>query len=216
MTSTVSILLLDEEPILRRATALMLNNRGGKVTMASSLEEAIALTEKRIYDVAILDVSPDGPGAVEILKRIRERGLVPRRVVVCQDSPMDRREAQEFSEVLPKPYPFEQLLTAVFGPQSRRRPTRSGVFPRVRAGAATQLARPRRAAPPSRVKAAPTTSKPSPAGRVAATRARVRGTSLGTAAGSVVTVEVEAPIARLPATRVKGVRRTARVRRGRV
>ncbi len=127
MTSSVTILLLDDEPLLRRATALILARHGARVTATGTVEEAVALTRKQLYDVAVLDVSPPGPSAASILGKIRAEGLVPRRVVAVSSRPLDRRESDELAQVLPRPYPFESLLRAVFGVGGRPR-TRSGVF----------------------------------------------------------------------------------------
>jgi DNA-binding response OmpR family regulator len=142
----MNILLFDEEPILRKATASMLAARGGKVTTARDLAELFALTSKRIYDVLVIDVAASGPSATSLLDRIRSSGLVPRRVIVCTESALTRIEAGAFTQVLLKPFPFEALIHAVFGAANRRRPTRSGVFARVRLD--VPRSRPRRAAPP--------------------------------------------------------------------
>lgn len=117
---------------MRDATAMLLANRGGQVTKASSLDEAMAQLALRPFDVAIIDLSDNSPRCVEILHRMRERGCVPRRVIVCTTRPVPRVEAVEFTDVLLKPYPFDRLLDAVFGARSFRRPTRSGIFPLVR------------------------------------------------------------------------------------
>ncbi len=127
MTSSVTILLLDDEPLLRRATALILERHGAQVTAAGSADEAVALTREQRYDVAVLDVSAPGPSVTSILDRMRADGLVPRRVVAVSGQPLERREADGIAHVLPRPYPFDSLLAAVFGAGARRR-TRSGVF----------------------------------------------------------------------------------------
>jgi CheY-like chemotaxis protein len=134
MTPTATILLLDDEPMLRRATSVMLANRGGRVSAAATPDEAVALAEARVFDVAIFDLSHGGPSASEVLHRIRAGGLVPRRVIAVTDAPLPRHEAEQFSEVLTKPYPFDRLLRAVFGAQGRRR-TRSGIFASTKAPA---------------------------------------------------------------------------------
>jgi CheY-like chemotaxis protein len=146
MTSRPTILLLDSEPLLRRATAIMLQNRGARVSVAASAEEAIALASERVFDVAILDVPAHGTSPAEILRRIRARGLAPRQVVAITSAPLDPREAAELTLVLRKPYPFDLLLAAVFGPAGRRRPTMSGVFPVARAGQKARPVRTKRAA----------------------------------------------------------------------
>src|SRR5690349_15950854 len=146
MTSALTILLVDEEPILRRATALMLTDRGGKVSAVATLGEAIALTRRQTFDVAVIDVAADGPHPAELIAQLGERGLLPPRVVVCSCGPLDCYEAQPFTAVIPKPYVFEHLVTAVFGPRRGRRPTRSGVFPNAGSSGANRLARVKRTA----------------------------------------------------------------------
>jgi DNA-binding response OmpR family regulator len=147
MTSPVTILLLDEEPMLRRATALLLTNRGATVTAAANAEEAAALAAGRVYDVAVLDLAPGNPGAPAILARIRAQGIVPSRVITLCGGPAEARAAAEVGQVLEKPYAFERLLGAVFGARGRGR-TRSGVFPRAPRASAARLTprRSRRAA----------------------------------------------------------------------
>ncbi len=145
MTSAPTILLVDEEPILLRATALLLTNRGGRVSPAATLAEAVVLASEQDFDVAVLDVSPDGPTAAVMVSLLRSRGLLPRRCVVC--SPTGFQGDADFSVVLQKPYPFEHLLDAVFGPPRARRQVRSGVFARARALPAL---RPTRRATPAR------------------------------------------------------------------
>ena len=127
MTSSVSILLLDDEPLLRRATALILARHGARVTAAGTVDEAVALTRKQLYDVAVFDVSPPGPSVTDILGRIAADGLLPRRVVAVSSEPLEGRGADELTCFLPRPYPFDSLLRAVFGAGGRRR-TQSGIF----------------------------------------------------------------------------------------
>lgn len=146
-----SILLLDREPMLRDATAMMLSKRGGKVTTAATLDDALELAAERVYDVAVIDVSEGSPGGRDILAAMRERGCLPRRVILCCADPQGR-DGGDFTEVIQKPFPFDRLLASVFGGESKRRPTLSGVFPSLQAPAATQRRRtagvrtPRRAA----------------------------------------------------------------------
>ncbi len=148
MTSAPTILLVDEEPILRLATALLLTNRGARVSPAATLAEAIVLASAQAFDVAVLDVAPEGPSAAVMVGLLRARGLLPQRIVVCL--PGGPREDTDFMVVLEKPYPFEHLLEAVFGPPRARRPAaRSGVFARVRAREGA-VVRPTRRAMPAR------------------------------------------------------------------
>jgi DNA-binding response OmpR family regulator len=151
MTSPVTILLLDDEPMLRRASALLLSNRGASVTMAATPDEAVALAAARLYDVAILDLSQGGARAADVVKRMRAAGVAPRRVITVCDAPPDPSAASDLGEVLQKPYPFDRLVRAVFGVGGRSR-TYSGVFPRARAHRVAPRDRAERAhASPARV-----------------------------------------------------------------
>lgn len=132
MTAPVTILLLDDEPMLRRASALLLSNRGAAVTMAATPDEALAHAATRLYDVAIIDLSNGGASAADVVARMRAAGVMPRRLITVHDAPVEPRVvAGDLGEVLQKPYPFDRLLRAVFGVGGRSR-TRSGVFPRAR------------------------------------------------------------------------------------
>ena len=125
MTFAVTILLVDEEPLLRRATALLLAERGGKVSAVATMGEAVALAQENVFDVTIIDVGPGGPSPAELLQQLREQGVMPGRLVVCACPPLPSREPPPFTAVIQKPYAFERLLAAVF---SASRPARSGVF----------------------------------------------------------------------------------------
>ncbi|AUX27964.1 MULTISPECIES: response regulator [Sorangium] len=149
MTYQPNVLLFDQDPVLRRATALLLGNRGALVSPAATLEEAISLSRERVYDVALIDLAPGTKGAREILGRLRREGAMPRRIVFCAEEPVSCGGADDVSEVLLKPYAFGRLLSTIFVEQSPRPSTRSGVFPRlrlVRGG----LASPERGAPGDR------------------------------------------------------------------
>ncbi|WP_148313197.1 response regulator [Sorangium cellulosum] len=151
MTYQPNVLLFDQDPVLRRATALLLGNRGALVSPAATLEEAISLSRERVYDVALIDLAPGTKGAREILGRLRREGALPRRIVFCAEEPVSCDGADDVSEVLLKPYAFGRLLSTIFVDQSPRPSTRSGVFPRlrlVRGGLA--LDRPERGAPGDR------------------------------------------------------------------
>jgi CheY-like chemotaxis protein len=123
-----SILLLDHEDMLREATVMMLAKKGGDVTSASTLDEALEHAADRLYDVAILDLSPTSPRGAEIVRAMRERGCLPRRVIVCCGDGQTV-DADDRTDVIQKPFPFDRLLKAVFGGHRQR--TTSGVFPRV-------------------------------------------------------------------------------------
>ena len=132
MTYQPNVLLLDQDDVLRRATALLLCNRGALVSSAATLEEAISLSRERVYDVALIDLAPGMKGAREILGRLRREGTMPRRVVFCADEPVSCDGTDDVSEVLLKPYAFGRLLSTIFVELGSQTSAKSGIFPRLR------------------------------------------------------------------------------------
>lgn len=136
MTAPVTILLLDDEPLLRRATALLLAHHGGCVTPAATPDEAVALAVGTAFDVAILDLSREGTSAADVVRRLRACGAAPQRVIAVSE-PGAEAPSDLATAVLRKPYAFDRLLDAVFDG-----PTRP---PRRRTAVRLTLRRPRRA-----------------------------------------------------------------------
>jgi DNA-binding response OmpR family regulator len=124
MKNRPSILLLDEDDLLRGATALMLSHRVGKVSAAGTPEEALAFARERRFDVAVLDADP--ALSARLLELLRENDCMPKRVILCATEPVPTARAVEVDEVLSRPYAFD-LLTRSLGGQRRR--ADSGVFP---------------------------------------------------------------------------------------
>ncbi|XXT19963.1 response regulator [Sorangium sp. So ce429] len=192
MTYQPNVLLLDQDHVLRRATALLLCNRGALVSSAATLEEAISLSRERVYDVALIDLAPGTRGAREILGRLRREGTMPRRIVFCADEPVSCDGADDTSEVLLKPYAFGRLLSTIFTELSPKPSTKSGVFPRLRLirGA---LGEPERSGPGERGARAAGEAALDAAVRPAAPRGDevvdARGATAGARGGSVVRLQ---------------------------
>ncbi len=118
MMNVSNILLLDEEDLMREATALLLVNRGTSVTKTATIDEAIAQLERRTYDVVIVDIHENAPDPVTWLQRIVAKTSPPARLIVCTDKLLPNIEPTGISHVLVKPYPFDQLVEAVYAQRS--------------------------------------------------------------------------------------------------
>jgi len=69
-TSACSILVVDDEPLIRATLAEYLTGAGFAVTSCASGEEALAEAERRPYDVALCDVQLPGIDGIEVLERL--------------------------------------------------------------------------------------------------------------------------------------------------
>jgi DNA-binding NtrC family response regulator len=65
-----SVLVVDDEPLIRATLAEYLTGEGFAVTACASGEEALALAEQQAYDVALCDVQLPGIDGIEVLERL--------------------------------------------------------------------------------------------------------------------------------------------------
>jgi DNA-binding response OmpR family regulator len=72
MTAAHSILIIDDEPNLRRSLALILQRQGYSVTIAGDAQEAHQCLEAGPFDLVFLDLKMPDVGGLELLPEIRE------------------------------------------------------------------------------------------------------------------------------------------------
>jgi DNA-binding response OmpR family regulator len=113
-TGQHNILIVDDEPSLRRILGVSLTALGFDTAEASSGEQALALLETRHYDVVLLDVEMPGMGGIETCREIQ--AISPRPAVVMltvRDGNHDKAKAFEAGadEYITKPYRLRDLVT---------------------------------------------------------------------------------------------------------
>lgn len=74
----IRVLIVEDEPTVRRAIARALGSHGWAVEQAGSVGRAVELIAQGVFDCAILDIDlPDGTG-VELAKRLQQAGRTER------------------------------------------------------------------------------------------------------------------------------------------
>ena len=81
----MKILVIDDEPQIRRALKLGLEKDGFEVTRAASGEEALDLLSTRAFDLIVLDLALPGLDGFEICKQIRTWSQTPILVLSVRD-----------------------------------------------------------------------------------------------------------------------------------
>jgi len=66
-----SVLVVDDEPIVRESIRDWLRDAGYQVTTAESGEEALELIEKQDFSVVVLDIRLPGKTGIKVLKEIK-------------------------------------------------------------------------------------------------------------------------------------------------
>ena len=114
------VLLVEDEPALRRVIARNLTSRGLDVQEAATAGEAIAAASTDAPDLLLLDINlPDQTGW-DVLRELKLRGREVPTIVVSAVR-VSQRRLDEFHPVayLPKPFPIDALLRLVFRDRGR-------------------------------------------------------------------------------------------------
>ncbi len=116
------VLVVDDEPQVRRALRVGLGSHGYDVQAAASGEEALDAAACAPLDLVILDLMlPDQPGQ-EVCKELRRWSEVPIIVLSGRDQERDKVEALDLGadDYVTKPFGLEELLARVRAVLRRR------------------------------------------------------------------------------------------------
>ena len=72
MLRNASVLIVDDEEIMREILQVLLERQGCQVSLAASGEEGLVLARSQPFDVAIVDVMMPGIGGIETLDELRK------------------------------------------------------------------------------------------------------------------------------------------------
>ena len=110
------ILLVDDDPLLRRSVAFNLERVGYRVTTAASAEDALALADRDPPDLVLLDIGLPGMDGLDALRRFRERPHAPPVIFVTAR----RRELEQVlglelgaDDYITKPFDTDVLLAHI-------------------------------------------------------------------------------------------------------
>jgi two-component system, OmpR family, KDP operon response regulator KdpE len=112
----IRILLVDDEPAIRRALRTPLLELGFQVVEASRGEEALHLVRADTFDAVLLDVNMPGIGGMQTLTRLR--ALAPRLPILMltvRDAEQDKVEALEngADDYITKPFSIRECVARV-------------------------------------------------------------------------------------------------------
>jgi two-component system, OmpR family, KDP operon response regulator KdpE len=114
--NSIQVLIVDDEPAIRRSLRLPLIELGFQVAEASRGEEALHLIRTETFDVVLLDLNMPGIGGMKTLKRLRS--LAPRLPILMltvRDDEKDKVEALErgADDYITKPFSFRECVARI-------------------------------------------------------------------------------------------------------
>ena len=112
------VLLVEDEPTLRREIARNLASRGLEVQEAGTAHDAVEVATTAHPDLLLLDINlPDQTGWDVLRELRRRRSEVP--TIILSAVRVSHNRLEEFHPIayLPKPFPIDALLRLVFQPK---------------------------------------------------------------------------------------------------
>jgi DNA-binding response OmpR family regulator len=116
---TKQILLVDDDPLLRRSLVFNLERTGYRASTAANAEDALALARRDRPDLVLLDIGSPGMDGLEALHHFRSWGEVPIIFLTGRRRELDEILGLELgaddSVTVTKPFDLDVLLSSVYG-----------------------------------------------------------------------------------------------------
>ena len=115
MTQGARILIVDDEPQIRRSLQVNLERSGYAVEAAAGGDEALTAFHNRRPEVVILDLLMPGMNGIDVVRRIRESSSVPIIVLSATGEEPRKVEALELGadDYMTKPFGMDELLARI-------------------------------------------------------------------------------------------------------
>jgi two-component system KDP operon response regulator KdpE len=114
--AAIRILVVDDEPAIRRALRPPLVELGFQISEASRGEEALQMLRAGTFDAVLLDVNMPGIGGIETLRRIRTFApRLPILILTVRDQEEDKVIALELGadDYVTKPFSTRELIARI-------------------------------------------------------------------------------------------------------
>lgn len=114
-TNRPHLLLVDDEPSIRKPLAAVLGNAGYRVTTAADAAEARAQLQAGAFDLAILDIMMPGEDGLSLARFIRANGDLPIILLTARAEDIDRIVGLEMGadDYLAKPFNPRELTARI-------------------------------------------------------------------------------------------------------
>ncbi len=113
--NTATILVVDDEPQLRRAMRATLTDLGYSVIEARTGEEALEVLRRDPTDLVLLDLNMPGIGGLETCRAIRQSFDIPIIILSVRNTERDKVDALDAGadDYVIKPYGIQELLARI-------------------------------------------------------------------------------------------------------
>ncbi len=122
------ILIIDDDPQLRKVTQLLFEQTGAQSFTASNGEQGLQQFNEIHPDLVILDLMMPGISGFEVCRRIRQRDNTPIIMLTALDAPEEMVQGLDSGadDFVPKPFKVEVLLARARAVLRRAQPELNG------------------------------------------------------------------------------------------
>ena len=115
MKKNISVMVLDDEPIVGERLRPVLEKEGYEVEVFTDSQKALNRLDKKYFQVLITDLKMSGPSGLDVLKFLKDHTLDTKAIVITGYATIERaREAQILdAEFVTKPFKLEQIVKLV-------------------------------------------------------------------------------------------------------
>lgn len=116
MNASLRVLVIDDEPPIRRFLRTSLSAQGYCVLEAEDGETGLALLQRNAIDLIVLDLGLPGIGGLDVLKKLRESGsAIPVIVLSSRDDETGKVTALDIGadDYVTKPFGMDELLARI-------------------------------------------------------------------------------------------------------
>jgi two-component system KDP operon response regulator KdpE len=116
MNASLRVLVIDDEPPIRRFLRTSLSAQGYSVLEAEDGETGLALLQRNAVDLIVLDLGLPGIGGFDVLKKLRDGGsVIPIIVLSSRDDETGKVMALDIGadDYVTKPFGMDELLARI-------------------------------------------------------------------------------------------------------
>lgn len=112
---SVRILIVDDDPAIRKFIRANLEARSYQVFLAADGEEGIKIIEAELPDLVLLDIMMPGVDGLEVCRRIRTWSEIPIIMLSAREGEIDKVKCLDYGadDYLTKPFSLAELLARI-------------------------------------------------------------------------------------------------------